>query len=65
MKKFSASVLSWLNPKAAELRYTFKRREYEARIFDHKIMQRVYHFIQMKLKAIVNGSYKLYLKCME
>ena len=48
-----------------DLRYTFKRREYEARIFDHKIMQRIYHFIQMKLKAIVNGSYKLYLKCME
>lgn len=65
MKKFSASVLLWLNHKAADLRYTFKRREYEARIFDHKIMQRVYHFIQMKLKAIVNRSYKLYLKCME
>lgn len=65
MKKFSASALSWLNHKAADLRYTFRRREYEARIFDHKIMQRVYHFIQMKLKSFVNGSYKLYLKCME
>ena len=65
MKKFSASVLSWLNHKAADLRYTFRRREYEARIFDHKIMQRIYHFIQMKLKAFVNGSYKLYLKWME
>lgn len=65
MKQFSASVLERLNHKAADLRYTFKRREYEARIFDHKIMQRIYHFIQMKLKAIVNGSYKLYLKCME
>ena len=63
--KFGASVLSWLNHKAADLRYAVKRREYEARIFDHKIMQRIYHFIQMKLKSIVNGSYKLYLKCME
>ena len=65
MKEFSADVLRRLNHKAADLRYTIKRREYEARIFDHKIMQRIYHFIQMKLKAIVNGSYKLYLKCME
>lgn len=65
MKEFSASVLAWLNHKAADLRYTIKRREYEARVFDRTFEQRTYHFIQMKLKSIVNGSYKLYIKCME
>lgn len=65
MKKFSASVLARLNHKAADLRYTIKRREYEAHVFDRAFEQRIYHFIQMKLKSIVNGSYELYLKCME
>lgn len=65
MKEFSASVLARLNHKAADLRHTIKRREYEARVFDNKFKQRIYHFIQMRLKSIVNGSYKLYLKCMD
>lgn len=65
MKAFSATALAWLNHKAANLRYSIKRREYEARVFDRTFKQCIYHFIQMKLKSIVNGSYKLYLKCME
>lgn len=51
------TIQSFIIRKAANLRYWFKKRQYDANVAKHKVRMEFYRFVQHKLKKFVNWSY--------
>lgn len=51
------TIQSFIIRKAANLRYWFKKRQYDAKVAKHNVRMAFYRVVQLELKKFVNWSY--------